>query len=105
MWDSVIVKHLHTNMRVYLCGDQAAGQFADQSLAIGNGKFPTDDNTPDVVQLPETMGTLVSVIDELVFRVYPDLLSDFTNVTWLSKHCILAPLNKTTRTINSTLVE
>ena len=29
LWDSVIVKHLHTNMRVYLCGDQAAGQFAD----------------------------------------------------------------------------
>ena len=105
MWDSVIVKHLHTNMRVYLCGDQAAGQFADQLLAIGIGKFPTDDDTPGVVQLPETMGTFVSVIDELVSRVYPDLLSNFTNVTWLSERCILAPLNKTTRTINSTLVE
>jgi len=30
LWDSVTVKHLHTNMRVYLCGDKAAGQFADQ---------------------------------------------------------------------------
>ena len=65
LWDSVIVKHIHTNMRVYLCGDQAAKQFADQLLAIGNGKFPTDNDTPDVVQLPETMGTFVSDIDEM----------------------------------------
>ena len=55
LWDSVMVKHLHTNMRVYLCGDQAAGQFADQLLAIGNGMYSTDDDTPDVVQVPETV--------------------------------------------------
>jgi len=65
LWDSVVVKHLHTNMRVHLCGDQAAGQFADQLLAIGDGKFPTNDNTIDVVQLPETMGTFVCSINEL----------------------------------------
>ena len=105
IWDSVVVKHLHTNMRVYLCGDQAAGQFADQLLANGDGKFPIDNNTTDVVQLPESMGTFVCNIDQLVSRVYPDLLSNFTNVTWLSEHCILAPLNKTTHTINTTLIE
>ena len=33
---------MQTNMRVQLCGDQAAGQFAEQLLAIGDGKFPTD---------------------------------------------------------------
>jgi len=49
LWDSVIVKHLHTNMRVCLCGDEAAGQFADQLLAIGDGKFPSDGDTTDVV--------------------------------------------------------
>jgi len=102
LWDGIIVKHLHTNMRVYLCGDQAAGQFAGQLLAIGDGKFPTDNN---VVQLPEIMGTFVCDINELMSRVYPDLLSNFTNITWLSERCILAPLNKTTRTINTTLVE
>ena len=105
LWDNVVVKHLQTNMRVYLCGDLAAGQFADQLLAIGDGKFPTDDGTIDVVQLPETMGTFVTNIDELVSRVYPDLLSNHTNIIWLSERCILAPLNKTTRTINTTLVE
>jgi len=61
-------------MRVYLCGDQAAGQFADQLLAIGDGKFPTDDGTTDVIQLPETMGTFVSNTDESVSRVYPQTM-------------------------------
>ena len=37
--------------------------------------------------------------------VYVDLLFNFKNITWLSECCILAPLNKTTRTINATLVE
>ena len=69
LWDNVFVKHLQTNMRVHLCGDQAAGQFADQLLAIGDGKFLTDIGTTDVVQLPETMGTFVCNIVELMSRV------------------------------------
>ena len=78
------------------------GQFADQLLATGDGKFPIDDDTPDVVRLPETMGTFVCNIDELVSRVYPDL---FSSITRLSERCILAPLSKATRTINITLAE
>ena len=38
-------------------------------------------------------------------RVYPDLLSNYTNITWLSKRCILATLNRTTHAINSALVK
>ena len=38
----MVVKHLHTNMRVHLQGDEAAGEFADQLLAIGDGKYPID---------------------------------------------------------------
>jgi len=95
LWDSIIVKHLHTNMRVHLCGDQAAGQL--------DGKFPTEGDAADVVQLPETMGTFVSNIDELMSRIYPNLLSNSTYITWLSEHCILASLNKTTHAINITI--
>jgi len=47
LWDNVVVKHLQTNMRVHLCVDQATGQFADQLLAIGDGKFPNDEGTID----------------------------------------------------------
>ena len=40
LWEHVVVKHLHTNMRVHLHGDEIAGEFADQLLAIGDGKYP-----------------------------------------------------------------
>jgi len=105
LWDNVVVKHLQTNVRVHLCGDQATGQFSDQLLTIGDGKFPTDDDTNDIVQLPETTGMFVSSINELMSRIYPDLLSNFTNITWLLESCILAPLSKTTCSINTTLIE
>ena len=48
LWDHVIVKHLHTNMRVHLHGDEAAGEFASQLLAIGDGKYPVD-TSPDII--------------------------------------------------------
>ena len=49
------------------------------------------------------VGTFVSNTNELMSRVYPDLLSI---VVWLSKHSIIAPLNKTTytHTINTAMV-
>ena len=103
LWDSVVVTQLHTNMRVHLCGDAAAGQFAEELLAIGDGKFPID-TPPDVVQLPDTMGTFVNSMEELVSRVYPDLLTNFRNLAWLSERCILAPLNKTTHSINIKII-
>ena len=103
LWDHIVVKHLHTNMRVHLHGDEAAGEFAGQLLAIGNGKYPID-ASPDIIQLPESIGTFICNIDELVFRVYPDILSNLRNMAWLSEWCILAPLNETTRTINTALL-
>ena len=42
-------------------------------------------------------------VDELVARVYPDLLSNFRN-TYALTFRILAPLNETTHTINGMLV-
>ena len=65
LWDNVVVKHLNTNMRVYLWGDQVAEQFADQLLAIGDSKFSTDGDT-DVVQVHDTMCTFVCNIDDLM---------------------------------------
>ena len=103
LWDHIVVKHLHTNMRVHLHDDEAAGEFAGQLLAIGDGKYPID-VSPDIIQLPESIGTFVCNIDELVSRVYPDILSNFRNMAWLSERCILAPLNETTRTINTALL-
>ena len=90
-------------MRVHLHGDEAPGEFASQLLAIGDGKYPID-TSPDIIQLSESIGTFVCSIDELVSKVYPDLLCNFRNMAWLSERCILAPLNETTQTINTALV-
>ena len=89
----MVVKHLHTNMRVYLYRNEAAGEFAGQLLAIGDGKYPIDTG-PDIIQLPENIGMLACSEDELVSKVYPDLLSNFRNMTWLSERYILASLNE-----------
>ena len=87
----MIVKHLRTSMRVHLHRDEATGEFTGQLLAIGDAKYPID-SSPDIIQLPENMGTFACSIDELVSKVYPDLLSNFRNMAWLSERCILAPL-------------
>ena len=61
-------------------------------------------SSPDIIQLPENIGSIASSIDELVSKVYPDLPSNFRNMAWLSERCILVPLNETTCTINTPLV-
>ena len=81
LWDHVIVKHLHTNMRVQLHGDEETGEFGSQLLAIGDGKYSID-TSPDIIQLSENIGSIVSNIDELVSKVYSDLLSNFRNMAW-----------------------
>ena len=75
-------------MRVHFHEDEAAGEFAGQLLAIIDGKYPIDTN-PDIIQLPENIGTCVCNIDELVSRVYPDLLSNFRNMPWQSKNKVI----------------
>ena len=42
-----LASDLHTNMRVYLHGDKAAGEFAGQQLAIGDSKYLIDTG-PDI---------------------------------------------------------
>ena len=80
LWEHLVVKHLHTNIRVYLDGDKAASELARQLLAIGDGKYLID-TSPDIIQLPENIGNYVCNIDELVSKIYYDLLSNFRNMT------------------------
>ena len=67
LWDQVIVEHLRTNMRVHLHGNEVAGEFANQLLAIGDGKYLIY-TSPDVIQLPENIGPFAYSIEELVSR-------------------------------------
>ena len=87
-------------MRVQLHGDE---EFASQLIAIGDGKYPID-TSPYMIQLPENIESFASSIDKPLSKMYPDLLSNFRNMAWLSERCILAPLNETICTINTALV-
>ena len=78
LWDPVVVRHLDTNMRVHLHEDEVAGEFASQLLGIGDGKHPTDSDS-NIVLLRENVETFACSADELVSKVYPDLLSNFMN--------------------------
>ena len=64
-------------MRVHLHGDETAIEFAGQLLAIAGGKYPID-TIPDIIQLPENIGTFACSIDELVSKVYLQI-----SVIWL----------------------
>ena len=101
--EHIVVKHLHTNIRVHPHEDNTAGEFARQLLAIGDGKYLIDTSL-DIIQLPESIGTFVCNIEEMVFKVHPNLLSNFRNMAWISERCTLAPLNKSTHAINTALV-
>ena len=49
-------------MFVHLHGDEAAGEFACQLLAIWDGKYPIDTG-PGVIQLPENIATFACSVD------------------------------------------
>ena len=103
LWDQVLIKTLQTNMRVYLCGESESGQFAQQLLTIGDGTFPID-TLPDFIQLPDNIGTFVHTEEDLIEAIYPALLTHYSDMSWLSERCILAPLNETIRSLNARLV-
>ena len=58
---------------MHLCGDEAVGEFAGQLLAIEDGKYPIDTG-PDIIQLPENIGIFACSINELVSKVYANLI-------------------------------
>ena len=67
-------------MRVHLHGDEAVCEFAGQLLAIGDSKYPIDTN-PDIIQLPENIGTFACSIEELVPKVR--IFCSSTSGIWL----------------------
>ena len=83
LWDQVLIKTLKTNMRVYLCGESEPGQFAQQLLTIGGDTFPID-VLPDIIQLPDKIGTFVHT-EDLIEAIYPALLTYYSEMSWLSE--------------------
>ena len=76
IWRSVIKLHLFTNIRAYQCNDQHCGSFAGHLLQLGDGKLKADAH--GAVDMKD-ISTLVSSVDELISKVFPDIYDNYHN--------------------------
>ena len=72
-------------------------------LAIGNGKLPVD-SISGRVQLPPEFFNLLTSKNDLVEKVFPNILINYKNHKWLSKREILAAKNKDVHEINNNIL-
>ena len=103
LWAHVKTLKLTTNMRVRLQNDDSGQTFSDQLLAIGNGKLPVD-SISGRIQLPAEFCNLVTSKNELVEKVFPNILTNYKNHKWLSERAILAAKNKDVHEINNIIL-
>ena len=72
-------------------------------LAIENGKYPVD-SISGRIQLPAEFCNLVTFKNELVEKVFPNILTNYKNNKWLSERAILAAKNKDVHEINNIIL-
>lgn len=59
----------------------------------------------DKSAFPEDFSTLVVSIEELIFKVCPNIADNFQNTDWLCERAILAPRNETVQIINQKILQ
>ena len=84
LWAYVKTLKLTINMCVRLQNDHSGETFLDQLLAIGNGTFPVD-SISGHIQLPPEFCNLVTSKNDLVNKVFPNILTNYKNHKRLSK--------------------
>ncbi|XP_053949404.1 ATP-dependent DNA helicase pif1-like [Anastrepha ludens] len=98
LWAHVQRLSLTTNMRVRLQNDSSAREFSKQLLKIGDGKIASDQN--GFIMLPNNFCIIVSSNQELIDRVFPNIVKNHNNHDWLRKRAVLAPKNINVNKIN-----
>ena len=99
LWRYVNKLQLSVNMRVALLNDLSADDFSKQLLNIGNGRVPVDESS-GLISFPPNFCNFVSSKDELINKVFPDIIANHKNTKWLSKRAILAAKNKDVDDLN-----
>jgi len=87
------------NIQVRMQNDDSGKIFLDQLLAIGNGKLPVD-SISGRIQLPPEFCNLVTSKNDLVEKVFTNILTNYKNHKWLSERAIPAAKNKDVHEIN-----
>nr|XP_023015484.1 uncharacterized protein LOC111504981 [Leptinotarsa decemlineata] len=102
LWPQVIILKLSENMRAHLGGNESAGRFSDLLLKIGNGDFPSFD---EMVIIPEILCTVVTTVQELLSKVYPDIIHIHDKpIEWLCERAILTAKNDQAAGINGIML-
>jgi len=99
LWSRIKVMKLSTNMRVHNLGDTDSLIFAQQLLRIGDGKVPVEPTTK-LITFPPNFCQLVTSLEELQIKVFPNLGANYKNHNWLCERAILAPTNVIVDSIN-----
>lgn len=99
LWRYVKKLQLAANMRVALLNDPSAEDFSKQLLTIGNGRVPVDESS-GLISFPPNFCNFVSSKDELINKVFPNIIANHKNNKWLSERAILAAKNKDVDDLN-----
>ncbi|KAF2890198.1 hypothetical protein ILUMI_15975 [Ignelater luminosus] len=99
LWRYVKKLQLTTNMRVALLNDTSAKDFSEQLLTIGNGRVPVDESSR-LISFPQNFCNFVSSKDELINKVFTNIITNYKNNEWLSERAILAAKNKDVDDLN-----
>eukprot|EP00106_Octopus_bimaculoides_P002522 XP_014769964.1 PREDICTED: uncharacterized protein LOC106868993 [Octopus bimaculoides] len=100
LWPQVKMLSLSTNMHAHLLGDSTSAAFAENILALGEGKVPKNDKGD--ISISELCNTVESPSD-LLETVFPNQESNYADINWLSERTILAPKNVAVSAINDQL--
>jgi len=103
LWAHVKTLKLTINMRVRLQNDDSGELFSDQLLEMGNGKLPVD-SISGCILLPAESCNLVTSKNELVEKVFPNILTNYKYHKWFSERAILAAKNKDVLEINNIIL-
>lgn len=115
LWQHVTVLHLTKNMRLHVPNLTPEAQaeiaaFSKWVLDLGEGKLEAiareDETDPTWIKIPEELLLMPSddKISCLVNAIYPDLPSNFSDISYLGARAILTPTNEISDIINSYIV-
>jgi len=102
LWNYTRTVTLSQNMRVSLGADNNVGNFSDILLEIGDGRFPQ--NVNGEIKLINELCNVVQSADDLINAVYPNILTNYRDLTWLTERAILATKNENVEGINTKIL-
>lgn len=99
LWHHVKKVSLTTNMRAQISGNKRAQLFTEKLLQIGEGTFPVDEDSGQIT-LTSELCSIVQTPQQLIEKVYPNIIRNYTNSDWLCERAILATKNQMVNFIN-----